>query len=138
MVPRITFNSGTSDYLIRVVLELDSVPLHVCEVLLCLLGGGCTQTLVVLDPVRMPVLSCSLPFGKLWQRVERDTLQGKENVVSVKHLIYSGGSNTERSKTESIRKPNVLKVSFRMVRFSNGRFHSLELWNRPFKMAALV
>ena len=33
---------------------------------------------------------------------------------------YSGGSNTERSKTESIQKPYVSKFGFRMVWFSNG------------------
>ena len=32
------------------------------------------------------------------------------------HIMYSGGSNTEHSNSESIRKPNVLKVGNRMVR----------------------
>ena len=40
---------------------------------------------------------------------------------------YSGGSNSEHSNTESIRKPNILKVRFRMVNhlkteLQNGRF----------------
>ena len=66
-----------------------------------------------------------------FQRSRIDSDPSFGNCMS--NIQYSGGSNTERSKTESIRKPNVLKVSFRMVRFSNGRFHSLELWNRPFE-----
>ena len=39
---------------------------------------------------------------------------------------YSGGSNIEHSKTESIRKPNILKARFWMVQFSNVRNHSYE------------
>ena len=41
---------------------------------------------------------------------------------------YSQGSNTERSKTESIQKPNVSKFGFRMVRFSNVWNH-IHLWS---------
>ena len=71
--------------------------------------------------------------------------------------LYSGGSNSEHSKTKSIRKPNVSKFGFRMVtvqngghfeqngghfeqngghfvRFSNGSDHSK---TEPFKMAIL-
>ena len=33
---------------------------------------------------------------------------------------YSGGSNSEHSNTESIRKPNVSKFGFRMVEKQNG------------------
>ena len=40
--------------------------------------------------------------------------------------LHSGGSNTEHSKSESIRKLNVLKVGFRRVPFSNVRNHSYE------------
>ena len=36
-------------------------------------------------------------------------------------LNYSGGSNTERSKSEPIRNPNLFLFRFRMVLFSNGR-----------------
>ena len=57
-------------YLVRLVLEEDPVPLHVGEVLLRLLRGRSTQTFVVLDTVRVPVLSSCLPLGKLGQRVE--------------------------------------------------------------------
>ena len=34
-------------------------------------------------------------------------------------FAYSGGSKTELGKPNTIRKPNVLKFGFRMVRFSN-------------------
>ena len=65
-------------YLVRLVLEEDPVSLHVGEVLLGLLGGGSTQTFVVLDAVRVPVVGRGLPFRKFRQRVERETLQRKK------------------------------------------------------------
>ena len=37
---------------------------------------------------------------------------------------YSRGSNSERSKSEPIRNPNLFLLLFRMVPFSNGRFDS--------------
>ena len=43
------------------------------------------------------------------------------NIV-IRPYNYSGGSNSERSKTESIRKLNVLKFGFRMV-YSNRMDH---------------
>ena len=37
--------------------------------------------------------------------------------------VYSQGSNTEHSNTESIRKPNVLKVRLRMAQPVNRTFY---------------
>ena len=50
---------------------------------------------------------------------------------------YSGGSNTERSKTKSIRKTNVSKFGFQMVKKmgSLGRFI---YWNNFFKRPRLA
>lgn len=69
--------------LIRIVLEFDSVSLHVCEVLLGLLGRGGTQTFVVLDAVQMPVLVRCLPLGELGQRVKRKTLEQQNSIFKI-------------------------------------------------------
>ena len=46
------------------VLELDPMSLHIGKVLLSLLGRGGSQTFVVLDLVRMPILSRIFPLVK--------------------------------------------------------------------------
>ena len=66
------------------------------------------------------------------------------NVVVKMARLYSGGSNSKHSNTESIRKPNVSKFGFRIVRKQNG-VHFVLFSNGPdhskteiFKMAALA
>ena len=49
---------------------------------------------------------------------------------------YSGGSNTEHSNSESIRKPNILKVGDRMVQTIRKPNFYLSI-TEHFKMAAL-
>ena len=70
--------------------------------------------------------------------------KSKQIMWDLETLKYSGGSNSEHSNTESIRKPKVSKFSFQMVRkqngghfvlFSNGLYHSK---TELFKMAALA
>ena len=51
--------------------------------------------------------------------VQRRQQSGADSLTICKHN-YSGGSNTEHSNSEPIRKPNVLLFRFRMVRNSNG------------------
>ena len=46
------------------ILELDPMSLHIGKVLLSLLGRGGSQTFVVLDLVRMPILSRIFPLVK--------------------------------------------------------------------------
>ena len=53
----------------------------------------------------------------------QDTFQKSAAKENAFRLEYSWSSNTERSKTKSIRKRNILKFVFLMVRFSNGRNH---------------
>ena len=55
--------------------EEDPVSLHIRKVFLRLLGGRSTQTFVVLDTVRMPILGVALPLGKFGQRVEGKALE---------------------------------------------------------------
>ena len=50
------------------VLELDPMSFHVGKVLLSLLGRGGSQTFVVLDLVRMPIVSCIFPLVEFRQR----------------------------------------------------------------------
>ena len=49
-------------------------------------------------------------------------------------VVYSGGSNTEHPKSESIRNPNLFMFCIGMVRISNGPFIALAIaMNGPFE-----
>ena len=53
---------------------------------------------------------------------------------TVTYFVYSGGSNTERPKTESIRKPNLFLFCFRMVDHSKTEHSKTELQNGRFSL----
>ena len=66
-----------------------------------------------------------------WTKIRPTNMKHVGHATShvLHHAFYSGGSNTEHSNSESIRKPNVLKFCFRMVLFSNVRNHwSIAKW----------
>ena len=61
----------------------------------------------------------------------------KDSRVSMYLILkgrYSGGSNTERPKTESIRKPNLFLFCFRMVNHSKTEHSKTELQNGRFSL----
>ena len=54
-----------------------------------------------------------------------------KTVKSILQKIYSGGSSTEHSNSESIQNPNILKIGNGMVWFLNGRYYSYSYVHEP-------